>query len=93
MFIGAETFYIEITDGITLKDKRQVVKSLLDRARARFHVAAAEIDHLDSPRFATIAVVTVSNDQAVIHRVLEHIANMVEAESRSLVLDRTVEIF
>ncbi len=91
MHIGVETFFLEITDGITLKDKRMVVRSLLDRARNRFHVAAAEIDHLDAPNFATIAVVTVSNDHAVANRTLELVANMVEDETRALVLERNIE--
>lgn len=93
MHIGVETFFLEITDGITLKDKRQVVRSLLDRARSRFRVAAAEVDHLDAPNFATIACVTVSNDQAVANQVLETVAQMVESEPRALVLERTVEFF
>jgi len=93
MHVGAETFFLQITDGLTLKDKRQVVRSLLDRARCRFRVAAAEVDHLDSSRWATIAVATVSNDQSVASRVLEKVAQMVESEPRVLVLERTVEFF
>jgi uncharacterized protein YlxP (DUF503 family) len=54
--IGAATVELEVTDSRTLKDKRQVVKALLDRLRERFNIAAAEVDHLDSPRFATLAV-------------------------------------
>jgi uncharacterized protein len=91
MYVSAEVFYLEITDGITLKDKRQVVRSLLDRARSRFHVAAAEIAQLDSPRYATIAVVTVSNDETQNARVLEAVARMVEGETRAVVLERNVE--
>jgi len=91
MHIGAETFELEITDGITLKDKRQVIRSLLDRARVRFRVAAAEIDQLDSPRWATIAVVTVANEQVHANQVLEAVAQLVESEPRVMVLERKVE--
>lgn len=91
MHIGAETFELEITDGITLKDKRQVIRSLLDRARVRFRVAAAEIDQLDSPRWATLAVVTVANDQVHANQVLEAVAQLVESEPRVMVLERKVE--
>jgi uncharacterized protein len=89
--VGAATFVLEITDGITLKDKRHVVKSLLDRARVRFHVAAAEVDQLDSPRWATLVFVAVSNDQGHVSSVLEHVASMVEDETRAVVADYTVE--
>jgi len=93
MHIGAQTFYLEITDGRTLKDKRQVVRSLLDRARAHFRVAAAEVDHLDSPRWATIAVVTVARERAQANRTLEGVAELVEAEPRAVILERKVEFF
>ncbi len=91
MHIGAQVFYLEITDGRTLKDKRQVVRSLLDRARARFRVAAAEVDHLDCTQYATIAVVSVANERPQVSRVLEAVAEMVEAEPRALVLERKIE--
>jgi len=92
MVIGAATFELEITDALTLKDKRQVVRSLLDRLRNQLHVAAAEIDRLDSHRFATIAVVTVANEDAVVHRTLGHANNLVESEPRARVADYRTEM-
>jgi uncharacterized protein YlxP (DUF503 family) len=92
MVIGAAKFELEITDALSLKDKRQVVRSLLDRLRNNLHVAAAEVDRLDSHRFATIAVVTVSNDGAVVHRALEKANSLVESEPRATTLDYSVEM-
>ena len=92
MVIGAARFELEITDALTLKDKRQVVRSLLDRLRNTLHLAAAEVDRLDSHRFATIAVVTVSNDDAVVHRTLEQANSLVESEPRAMTLDYSVEM-
>jgi uncharacterized protein YlxP (DUF503 family) len=92
MFIGAATIQLEITDALTLKDKRQVVKSLLARLQDKFNVAVAEVDRLDSARFATLAVVTVANDGAFVHRVLEKVADFVEQDPRAVVLDYATEI-
>jgi uncharacterized protein YlxP (DUF503 family) len=92
MVIGAATFELEITDGLTLKDKRQVVRSLLDRLRHQLRVAAAEVDRLDSHQFATIAVVTVANDGAVVHRTLEHAHSLVESEPRAQLTDYRTEM-
>jgi uncharacterized protein len=91
--IGAEVFILEITDGRTLKDKRQVVRSLLDRARSRYRVAAAEVEDLDSPGRATIAVVAVANEQPRVDSVLQRVAEMVEAEARVFVISRNTEYF
>jgi len=92
MFIGSATIELEITDGQTLKDKRQVVRSVLDRLRSRFNVSAAEVGQLDSRQYATIAIVTVANDQAFVHEVLSKANNLVESEPRALVVNCEVEI-
>ena len=90
--IGAATVDLEITDALTLKDKRQVVKALLDRLRGRFNVAAAEIDHLDSPRFATLVVAAVANDQGFVHTMLEKAVDLVESEPRAMVLGYDIQM-
>ena len=91
MHIGALSVELEITDGITLKDKRQVIKSLLDRIRNRFNVSAAEVGRLDSPRFATVAAVAVANEQPFVDQMLAKVADFIESEPRVLVLQRDVE--
>jgi uncharacterized protein YlxP (DUF503 family) len=91
-FIGAGTVELEVTDGRTLKDKRQVIKGLLDRLRSRFNVSAAEVDHLDSPRRSTLAVCAVANDQAFVHQVLEKAIDLIESEPRAAVLDYDIEM-
>lgn len=92
MFIGAATIELEITDSVTLKDKRQVVKSLLDRIRGRFNVSAAEVDRLDSRRHATLGIAAVANESAFVHSVLEKVVDVIEREPRALVSDYTIEI-
>jgi len=91
--IGAEVLVLEITDGRTLKDKRQVVRSLLDRARSHYRVAAAEVEDLDAPSRATLAIVTVANEHIRVEQVLERVAEMVEAEPRAFVISRHREFF
>jgi len=91
-FIGAATVELEVTDSLTLKDKRQVIKALVDRLRSRFNLAVAEVDRLDSRRFATLAMSAVANDQAVVHSILEKAIDLVESEPRAVVLDYRIEM-
>ena len=91
-FIGAATIELEITDSLTLKDKRQVVKGLIDRLRSRFNVAVAEVDRLDTARFATFALCAIANDKAVIHSMLEKAVDLVESEPRAAVLGYEIEM-
>ena len=45
--IGVITLELRLDESHSLKDKRQVVKSLKDRLRGKFNVAVAEIDYQD----------------------------------------------
>jgi uncharacterized protein YlxP (DUF503 family) len=78
--IGVLTLDIHVEHSHSLKEKRQVVKSLKDRLRERFNVAVAEIDHLDSWQSSVLAAVTVSNDR--VHA--EQMLHAVEAHAASL---------
>lgn len=61
----------------TLKEKRSIVKSVLERVRSRYNAAAAEVADLDTPAFATIAIVCVSNRDSHADAQLQAIANAV----------------
>lgn len=91
MQIASLLVALEISDGVTLKDKRQVVRSLLDRIRGRFNVGAAEVDQLDSVRYATIAMVGVANEHRFLNEMMSKVMNFVEGETRVVVLDQSLE--
>ena len=78
--IGLLTFELRIEHAHSLKDKRQIVKSLKDRLRSRFNVAVAEIDAQDLWQRAVIAAVTISSD----HQAAEEALQRVEHEAAHL---------
>lgn len=82
MFVGLLTLELLIHEAESLKDKRSVVNSILDRIRARFNVSAAQIDNHDLWQSATLAVAVVSNDKATVDTVLNHVRDGVEADIR-----------
>jgi len=76
----------------SIKDKRRILKSLLDRLHHRFHVAAAEVEHHDSWRRAGLAVVCVSTDTRHADQVLAHVADAIGRHGDLIVLDYAVEM-
>ena len=56
------TFYI--AQAHSLKDKRMVARSLIDKTRQRFNASVAEIGTLDTPQTLTIGIAVVSGDTA-----------------------------
>ena len=71
------TLYLEAAN--SLKDKRHVVKSLIQRLHNRFNVSAAEVADLDDHRVATIGAVVVSNSGAHCSDVLASVIAFVDA--------------
>ena len=62
----------------TLKEKRTIVKSVVERLRQRFNASVAEVDDLDDPAAATIAAACLSNDSHHADAQLQSIARAVE---------------
>ena len=80
MPIGLLTLEIHIADAQSLKDKRQVLRSLKDRLRAHFNVAVAELEHQELWQRSKIGVVSISGDG----KHLEESLAAVAAESERL---------
>jgi uncharacterized protein len=78
--VGVLTLELRLENSFSLKDKRQIVRSLKDRLRRKFNVAVAEIDYQELWQRAALAAVTVSSD----HNHAEKLLQSVEQEAASL---------
>ena len=78
MNIGVLKIRIRLPENMSLKGKRQVVKSIVAQLCNRFNVSAAEVGDNDLWQLATIAACTVSNDQRFTNEVLSKAVNFVE---------------
>lgn len=92
MVVGVCELDLFIPESTSLKQKRFALRSLKDRLRNRLNVAVAESAHHELWQRATLCVVTVSNDSAVVHSVLSRASNFVEKNPRVQLLDVQVEL-
>ncbi len=92
MNVGILQVELLIGHAQSLKDKRQVVKSVLDRVRASFNVSAAEIDHLDLHQRAMLGFAAVSNDPAHMHGLLQQVLNHLKRHPEAQVIDHQIEV-
>ena len=69
------TLELSIEAAQSLKDKRQVVRSLKDRLRVNFNVAVAEIDPTNLWNRATIGVVSVSESKDYLDGLMKNVEN------------------
>lgn len=89
--IGLLSVDLFISDALSLKDRRRVVKSLLDRLATRHNVAVADLGP-DRANQAFIAVTTVANEEAHVHRVLDAALRLIQSEPRAVCENAEIEI-
>ena len=58
----------------TLKDKRQVSRSIIERLRGEFNVSVAEVEELDNPRSLVLGFAAVGWDGKHVRDTLQRIA-------------------
>jgi hypothetical protein len=71
MPVGLLTLELHIAEAHSLKDKRQVLRSLKERLRAHFNVAVAELEYEETWQRSIIGVVTLSNKGSHVEQSLE----------------------
>ncbi|TMD93356.1 MAG: DUF503 domain-containing protein, partial [Chloroflexi bacterium] len=78
------TVSIHIPESHSLKEKRQVVQSVVARLRRTFNIAVAEVGDQDVWQLATIGIACVSGDgrhaDEMCQKVLRHLENEGEAQ-------------
>jgi uncharacterized protein YlxP (DUF503 family) len=73
MVVGTLHARLLVRESRTLKDKRQVVRSVLDRLRGQFNVAAAEVGHQDDVKVVELGVAAVGAEAGPVKGVLQTI--------------------
>jgi uncharacterized protein YlxP (DUF503 family) len=70
-------FDLHVPGARSLKEKRAVVRPLVDGARHRFRCSVAEVDHQDLHQRAAIGVAVVSGDAGHLEEVLDAVERWV----------------
>jgi hypothetical protein len=73
MPIAFLTLELRIEGAHSLKDKRQVVRSMKDKLRSGFNVAVAELDSTDLWQRATVGVVSVSGSRDYLQGLMQNV--------------------
>jgi uncharacterized protein len=73
MPIGLLTLELHLPEAQSLKDKRQVLRSLKDRLRGHFNVAVAELDFQETWQRSVVGVVTLANEEQHVEESLQKV--------------------
>ena len=78
MFISSARLVFYIPQANSLKDKRQVRRSLIEKTRHKFNISIAEIGTQDIYQTLTIGIAVVSGDAAHRENCLDEIIRFME---------------
>jgi uncharacterized protein YlxP (DUF503 family) len=93
MFIGVGRYELFIPASTSLKDKRQVLRSVTQTVQKRFNVAIAEVDYQDKWQRAAVGVSCVAESIGHCRKVLQEVEKAIGRASidGAEIIDRTIE--
>lgn len=92
MIVGILTMELFLSGATSLKEKRRILKSLLDKVKARFNVSVAEVGKQDTWQLSTIGVSVVSTDSIHAHKVLASVVRFVEKQGELELIDYSTQL-
>jgi uncharacterized protein len=92
MPVGLLILELHIPDAQSLKDKRQVLRSLKDKLRREFNVAVAELDFHDVWQRSVVGVVTLSNEEKHVQEMLQKVLDAADRILGSFLIGQKIEI-
>ena len=91
-YVGVLTLRLEMPWVSNLKEKRALVRPVVERLKVRFPLTVARLDGLDAHDWEVIGVATLSNDYQWVEETLKMAADYIAAEGPYRIAEESVEI-
>jgi len=92
MVVGTLQIVLYLHDNRSLKGKRKIVRSMVDKVKHKFNVAIAEIGSNDKWQKIELGVSTVGNDRRHIDASLSTVLNFLDSLYLAEIVDSKTEI-
>jgi uncharacterized protein YlxP (DUF503 family) len=92
MHVGILQVTLHVPEANSLKEKRHVVKSILDRTRNRFGVAAAEVEDQDLYRKAVLGFVSVSGSHSHAKELVQKVLEALRTHPAARVIEYELDV-
>ena len=93
MVVGTLLIEFRLFDNRSLKGKRKVVRSMVDRVKSRFNVSIAEVGSNDKWQKIELGLSTEGNDKRHVDSSLNHILGYVDSLCLAQIVQTKMEIF
>jgi uncharacterized protein YlxP (DUF503 family) len=92
MIVGSLRARLLVRDSRSLKDKRQVVRSIKDRLRNELNVAAAEVEAQDHRQLVVLGFATVAAEASAVRATLQRVVAALRSHPVAEFLDHELDV-
>jgi len=93
MVVGTLKIEFRLSGNRSLKGKRKIVRSMVDKVKSRFNVSIAETGSNDMWQKIELGVSTVGNDRRHIDSSLNHVLDFLDSRYLAQIVNAEMEIF
>ena len=79
MIVGVVCFELHLPESRSLKDKRRVVKSLVDRIFQRYRVSIAETGHQELHQRAELSIAAVTQKEGEMQKLMDNLRDLLDS--------------
>ncbi len=87
MVVAIGTYEMHFPEVHSLKEKRHILRSLIDRVKAKFNASIAEVAHNDLWQRGTLGVAMVANDRILLQQMAQKIDDILCDHSQVQIVD------
>ncbi len=92
MIVGVGIIDLHIDGCQSLKEKRQILKSLKTRIHNNFNISITELDDVDLWQRSKLGVTCAANDRASVDAMLNKVTDYIRREKAVSIIDISTEI-
>lgn len=92
MTVGIARVTFRLHGNQSLKEKRRVVKSIIEKSRHRFNVSVAEVADQDVHQRATVGIAVVGGDGRLLNSILDRIVAYMDSLQLADLIDHEIEL-
>ncbi|KAB3534834.1 DUF503 domain-containing protein [Alkaliphilus pronyensis] len=92
MLVGICSLRLMLFEVNSLKEKRHIIKSVIERVKGRFNVSIAEVGELDKWQVSEIGFSCVSNSRKHADEIINSVIKFIERDGRFDITDYDVEV-
>ncbi|CAM2854539.1 DUF503 domain-containing protein [Hathewaya histolytica] len=92
MFIGSAKVYMRANWCHSLKEKRMIVRSIVDKTKNKFNISIAEVENQDLHNSLVIGFACVSSNKKLVESMVNKVLDYIEGNTEAEIIDIETEI-